>query len=94
MYIGLYTKLLLICTLGKKACIIAIPSNGGIGMRLKKASETFTMIIVKIPFASSGERIPCAKRNLNTPPATTAIKRLVRIPAEATKASPILVLIL
>ncbi len=66
-------KLLLILSLGNSASIIAIPSNGGIGIRLKNASETLTEITVKIALPISGVRTPCKSRILKAIPATSAI---------------------
>ena len=81
-------------SLGKRACNIPIPSNGGIGIKLKKASETFTIIIVKIPSIKVVLAIPCKRKILRLIPAINAMRRFVRIPAEATNARPRFVRIL
>ncbi len=79
------------CNLGKMACNIDIPSNGGMGIRLKNASETLTPIIVNNASAIPLLITPCKARILKAIPAIMASRIFVNIPAAATKANPALV---
>ena len=88
IYTGLYIKSLLSRrSLGKNDCKILIPSKGGTGIKLKIPRDTFIQTINKNKLERDSVSIPKSGSVLNIKTASVAIKKFIRIPAEATQLS-------
>src|SRR3989344_4802357 len=73
---------------GKSAESILDPSKGGIGTRLKTASNRFMKTIIPENKRNDSLIPPQTDESLTTIPKTSAISKLAMIPAPATNAGP------